>query len=77
MRARRHARECAVSLRLSLAPTRRFHSLRSASLTWGQDGTEPEVEGVVVVRVVVVAGCRPAIERDVDPIAAPSHTAGA
>jgi len=44
-----------------------------SSLTWRQDGAEPEV-GVMARRVVVVAIRRPAVRRVAVPTAAPNHT---
>ena len=47
--------------------------LLSNSLTWGQNGTEPQ-EAVPDRRAVVVAVRRPAEDRVVAPTAAPIHT---
>ena len=52
-------------------------ALRLNSLTWGQNGTEPEVAVVPVRRAAVAAVRRPAVERVGVPTAAPIHTARA
>ena len=71
-----HAPRSAVSLaRPSLRPDC-YAFRRTSSLTWGENGPEPE-DDVAVRRGGVVPNRRPTVERVVEPTAAPKHTDGA
>src|SRR5450759_436101 len=64
----------AVRLRSSLASPRLLRSGCFCSLTWGQDGTESKGAAPARRDAVEVAVRRPAVERVVEPTAAPKHT---